>query len=499
MRSEAFAEVEILAMLFHPNIISYFKHFIGDDTLYIELEYAKGGNLANLINQQLNSNSYFNEETVLWYFYQLTSAIEYIHEIGIMHRDIKTLNIFFMQSGLLKLGDFGIAKILDSKMDLAETQVGTPLYMSPEIIEGKKYSNKTDLWALGCVMYEICTLTRVFDATNQLKLAYRISLCEVLPIDNDKYSLDLKTLIQLILSKEPDERPSAKQILSHPLFNERTDEFNSKINKLNVSTQKRQLSATNVTQKIIASKTFECFVWGGGKLIPKPIETFTDTHAPYQVSLGPTHYAIITLEKELFTWASAQGETKFSSAKLGHDKAYSRSPKQVEALSGISIEQVSCGDDFTLCLATSGELYTFGTDYMGCLGLGGDTKVLDENQSIYIPVRIPFFERNSLKVVKISCGELHSIALTESNQVFTWGCGEYGRLGHNDEDEREEPTELKFKLKYAFKDVFAGSDCSFLLTKDGAVLAFGNNEHNKLCLNEAAATGFRNKCKKIQV
>ncbi len=198
LRSEAFAEVEILAMLFHPNIISYFKHFIGDDTLYIELEYAKGGNLANMVKQQLNASTFFDEETVLWFFYQLASAIEYIHEIGIMHRDIKTLNIFFMQSGLLKLGDFGIAKILDSNMDLAETQVGTPLYMSPEIIEGKKYSNKSDLWALGCVMYEVCTLTRVFDATNQLKLAYRISLCEVLPIASENYSSDLR----FVMSKE---------------------------------------------------------------------------------------------------------------------------------------------------------------------------------------------------------------------------------------------------------------------------------------------------------
>ncbi len=124
MRNEAFAEVEILSMLDHANIISYFKHFISDDTLYIELEYAKSGTLTSLIKQQKASGIYFDQDTVLWYFYQLACAIDYVHEIGIMHRDIKTLNIFFMQSGLLKLGDFGIAKILDSSMDMAETQVG---------------------------------------------------------------------------------------------------------------------------------------------------------------------------------------------------------------------------------------------------------------------------------------------------------------------------------------------------------------------------------------
>ena len=265
MRTEAFAEVEILSMFDHPNIISYFKHFIGDDTLYIELEYAKGGNLTNLIKQQKSSEAYFDQETVLWFFYQLTSAVQYIHEIGIMHRDIKTLNIFLMQSGVLKLGDFGIAKILDSQVSMAETQVGTPLYMSPEIIEGKKYSNKSDIWALGCVIYELCTLSRVFDATNQLKLACRISLCEVLPIDIDEYSADLKQLIKQILSKEAEDRPSAKEILNEAILSSRLEEFNTRIRSLNMTTMtSRQNSSNSPQNKIITSKTFECYVWGGG-------------------------------------------------------------------------------------------------------------------------------------------------------------------------------------------------------------------------------------------
>ena len=120
-RNEAFSEVEILSMLDHPNIIAYFKHFISEDMLYIELEYAKGGNLANLIRQQKYQEKYFEEETVLWYLFQLSSAIAYIHDLGIMHRDVKALNIFIMQNGLLKLGDFGIAKVLEANDGLAES------------------------------------------------------------------------------------------------------------------------------------------------------------------------------------------------------------------------------------------------------------------------------------------------------------------------------------------------------------------------------------------
>ena len=121
MRKLFLTEAAIASRLDHPNIIAYFKHFISEDMLYIELEYAKGGNLANLIRQQKYQEKYFEEETVLWYLFQLSSAIAYIHDLGIMHRDIKALNIFIMQNGLLKLGDFGIAKVLEANDGLAES------------------------------------------------------------------------------------------------------------------------------------------------------------------------------------------------------------------------------------------------------------------------------------------------------------------------------------------------------------------------------------------
>ncbi len=264
--------------------------------------------------------------------------------------------------------------------------------MSPEIVEGKKYSNKSDIWALGCgksnlpiiiifpiligflflkkVIYELCTLTRVFDASNQLKLIFRISLCDILPINIEMYTDELKILIKKILSKDPLLRPSAREILNDKIFDGRSKEYDLRIQRLNVITRNRQISSNMPQNTVIASKTFECLVWGGGKLKPKPIEKLQGDHAPLQVSLGPSHFAVVTVEKELFTWAVSQGESKFLSAKLGHGKnyGYTRSPKQVDSLSGTPIEQVSCGDDFTCCLSSNGDLFTFGTDYMGCLG-----------------------------------------------------------------------------------------------------------------------------------
>lgn len=164
-RNDAFAEIDILSMIDHPNVISYYKYFFDEKHLYIELSYCNGGTLAQLIKDQIEMNKYFSEETVLWYLYQLCNAVSYIHEIGIIHRDIKSANIFFMKSGLLKLGDFGIAKLLDLSIGLAETQVGTPFYMSPEIINGSKYSNKSDIWSIGIVLHELLALKKPFNAT----------------------------------------------------------------------------------------------------------------------------------------------------------------------------------------------------------------------------------------------------------------------------------------------------------------------------------------------
>lgn len=143
-----------------------------------------------------------------------------------------------------------------------------------------------------------------------------------------------------------------------------------------------------------------------------------------------------------------------------------------------------------MCLDDQGVLYTFGTDFSGCLGLGFENNELFENENgenrVYTPVKIPFFEKNDIKISKIACGEAHCIALAESDErdrIFTWGCGEHGRLGHGDENDLYEPTEIDFHVNYKFKNIFAGNDCSFLVTREGKVLVFGNNECNKLLLN----------------
>jgi len=100
--------------------------------------------------------------------------LQYIHHKRILHRDIKTSNIFLTSNGTVKIGDFGISKVLENTLDQASTVVGTPYYMSPEVCENKPYTFKSDVWALGCVLYELCTLKHAFDANNLLGLIFKI-------------------------------------------------------------------------------------------------------------------------------------------------------------------------------------------------------------------------------------------------------------------------------------------------------------------------------------
>jgi NIMA (never in mitosis gene a)-related kinase len=171
-RREATREADVLKSLQHPNIVKYAASFTERGCFYIVMEYADGGDLAQKI--QRRGRALFSEQEILHDFAQLALAIKYIHDRKILHRDLKTQNIFLMKDGRMKLGDFGIARVLEHTFQLCRTEIGTPFYMSPEICEGKSYNSKTDIWSLGCILYELCTLKRAFQGGNMNGLLMNI-------------------------------------------------------------------------------------------------------------------------------------------------------------------------------------------------------------------------------------------------------------------------------------------------------------------------------------
>ncbi|NXY84781.1 NEK9 kinase, partial [Alcedo cyanopectus] len=176
-------------------------------------------------------------------------------------------------------------------------------------------------------------------------------------------------------------------------------EMEEKVTLLNGPNKRPRSSTMNEAPiAVVTSRTSEVYVWGGGKSTPQKLDAIKSGCSARQVCAGNTHFAVVTVEKELYTWVNMQGGTKLH-GQLGHgDRASYRQPKHVEKLQGKAIRQVSCGDDFTVCITDEGQVYAFGSDYYGCIGIDKayGSEVLE-------PLQLDFFLTNPVE--QVSCGD----------------------------------------------------------------------------------------------
>mmetsp|Transcript_102845 Transcript_102845/g.300031 ORF Transcript_102845/g.300031 Transcript_102845/m.300031 type:complete len:578 (-) Transcript_102845:88-1821(-) len=211
-------EAFLLQSLRHPFVVAYHDSFLvdGANVLVIVMEYCRGGDMRKLISEMAQSRRHFSEEQVMTWFVQIALALRYIHSEKVLHRDLKTSNIFLTDDlSTVKLGDFGISRVLEQTLDAAVTMVGTPYYMSPEVCSNAPYSWKSDIWALGCVLYEMCMLKHAFESSSLLGLVYKICSDHYEPIPGF-YSAELNDLVRQLLSKSEDSRPSIDELLEIP-------------------------------------------------------------------------------------------------------------------------------------------------------------------------------------------------------------------------------------------------------------------------------------------
>jgi serine/threonine protein kinase len=214
--------MKILSTMRHASVVRFYDSVAKDGVLSLIIEYCDHGDLHQRILDQ--KGKLFEEAKIWTFFIQITLGLQYIHSKRILHRDIKTLNIFLAADHSIRIGDFGVAKIL-GKSQFAHTLIGTPYYLSPELLQDLPYNEKSDIWALGVTLYELCTLTYPFDAKNQGALVLKIVKGHYAPIA-PSYSADLKKVLSALLQKDVHQRPSALQILQYPTVIERAKALN---------------------------------------------------------------------------------------------------------------------------------------------------------------------------------------------------------------------------------------------------------------------------------
>lgn len=214
---DAANEVTVLASLKHPYIVSYLESFLENGTLAIVMDYAEGGDVQHRICCARDEQHAFPEPLILRWFTQASLGLKYLHGRQILHRDLKSANLFLTKQEDLRIGDFGISKVLDADDLVDKSMIGTPCYLSPEICTATLYSFSSDVWALGCVLHEFCTLRMPFEASCLLALM-RLITDEPAPVLPDSFSADMRQLGSDLLRRDPACRPSCVEIARLPFI-----------------------------------------------------------------------------------------------------------------------------------------------------------------------------------------------------------------------------------------------------------------------------------------
>ncbi|CAB3408127.1 unnamed protein product [Caenorhabditis bovis] len=448
-RRLALNEVSLLSRIEHPNIIAYYDSFEEDGLLMIEMEYADGGTLAQMLSR---TQTFIEETTITDMMIQMLSAVSYLHENSVLHRDLKTANIFLTKDAFVKIGDFGISKIMGTETlaQGAKTVVGTPYYISPEMCSGVAYNEKSDMWALGCILYEMCCLKKAFEGDNLPALVNNIMTCTYAPV-KAPYSAEIKMVIRELLQLEPQKRPSASIALK----------------MLRPSEHVRQRTASSSMR---ASATFSTLY----ELHTSSISLSSISRLPSritikQICLSESHALILTTDNDIYAWGNN------TSGQLGIEGISKiENPKLVENLKGRDIHTIATGISFSVICCDRGTILTMGSSKY--IGLGPDAS--DARK----PVLIEQLLRENVK--DVICGFEHTIAILESGEVYAWGSNECGQLGLPKVDHVYVPTKITLPSNKKAVNGKAGRDATMLLTDDGCLIAMGSNKHNKLNLTQ---------------
>jgi NIMA (never in mitosis gene a)-related kinase len=267
-RDKCLKEVKLLQSLDHPNVIKYLDSFITDNDLVIVVEWAAAGDLKRQLRKAQERGIGFEERVIWKYFSQMVNAMQHLRERRIMHRDLKPANIFLTLDGTVKIGDLGLSRELSEQTIQAHSKVGTPLYMSPEVLRGDGYDFKSDVWSLGCMLYELTMLKSPFksEGLNLYSLFQKISHGDYSPLP-ENYSEELRNLAYVMIATKSEDRPEIGDVcvIANKMKKQTTEIYNiekakkqamSASQKLDDDKQSRPVSAVNDDEAKVNNKIF---------------------------------------------------------------------------------------------------------------------------------------------------------------------------------------------------------------------------------------------------
>ncbi|KAA0147612.1 hypothetical protein FNF29_07259 [Cafeteria roenbergensis] len=207
-RDKCLREIGLVRRVTHRHIVAFHEAFIDEDpsqpgalTLILVFEFAQAGDLKRQLRKARERRARFDERVVWKYFAQVTAAVSCLHQQRIMHRDLKPANIFLSLDGTVKVGDLGLGRFLSEQSLEAHSKVGTPLYMAPEVLKGVGYGPPSDVWSLGCILYELAMLRSPFkeEGLSLYQLFQKIALGKF-PEVSSVYSATLRRVVAAALA-----------------------------------------------------------------------------------------------------------------------------------------------------------------------------------------------------------------------------------------------------------------------------------------------------------
>lgn len=338
-RSSAIQEARIMSKLNHNNIIKYYNAYTTDSKLIIEMEYASIGTLQAYLSFQ---SQLLDEQEILVIFRQIGSGLSYLHSKGIIHLDLKMANIFITIEGLVKIGDFGIAQFMQSSQsalsdqsapknkkgckkrptnnDNNSHQLGTLAYSSPERCLGNQTDFKSDIWSLGCILYELITSKPLFSASSLPELVLSITRIQYQPIKRI-VSPALTDIFTQTISREPIDRPTAEdlvcltdQLLSRLQFHKQrslmmqTKQHRPNHHRFDLSTDAACLGLANREPDSSPSINYPHSLVYQVRLDTRHIQVdrvnLPQTKRIKEICKGKSHYLVLTYDSVVYGWGS---------------------------------------------------------------------------------------------------------------------------------------------------------------------------------------------------